>query len=69
MVTILDMVDGKFLPRSGRRDTETRQRNEWPVDSAVPSPQIQPQPVSTPSDIGKMPPDLATIPVERLLKK
>ncbi len=69
MVTILDMVDGKFLPRNGERDTETRQRNEWPMDSAIPSPRIQPLPVSTPCDTGKMPPDLATVPVERLLKK
>jgi hypothetical protein len=69
MVTILDMVSGKFLPQKRERSADSRQSKEWPADVRLPTPSVQPLPVSNPAERNKMPPDLASIPTDILEEK
>jgi hypothetical protein len=69
MVTIIDMVSGKILSQTGERTADSAQKKEWPADVALPTPRIQPVPVTIPADSNKMPPDLASIPEEFLVEE
>jgi hypothetical protein len=67
MVTIFDMVSGKILSQTRERTADSAQNKEWPADIQPPTPRIQPVPAPDPADSDKMPPDLASVPVDILI--
>jgi hypothetical protein len=67
MVTVFDMVSGKFLSQTRDRTTDSEQNREWPADITLPIPGVQPVPASNPADSNKIPPNLVSVPVETLV--
>jgi len=67
MITVIDMVSGEVLHRSGPPAAPRRVAPNVSTDIGLPQPALQE--VETPEPVVRMPPDLATLDIAEVLAR